>query len=78
MTKEQKGMKAMTEIVNALAKSIGKSKKKYIKEMVSAMVVQADIIKRARKDGVEMSEIMPEIKKAYEKNTVHHRLQDAN
>ena len=74
MTKqEKKGEKAMTDIVNALAKSIGKSRKKYIKEMVSAMVVQADIIKRARKDGVEISEIMPEIKKAYEKNVVQQR-----
>ena len=74
MTKqEKKGEKAMTDIVNALAKSIGKSRKKYIKEMVSAMVVQADIIKRARKDGVEISEIMPEIKKAYEKNDVQQR-----
>ena len=43
-------------------------KVKYIDEMVSAMVVQADIIKRAREEGVEVSEIMPRIKEAYEKN----------
>ena len=65
--KEKKGKKLVGKFIDGLVDFIEKKKSKYIQEMVACMIIQADIILRARKDGIEIKEIMPEIKKEYEK-----------
>ena len=68
-TKEEvkkKGEDLVLDFISGMTDFIEKKKQGYVEEMVSSMFIQADIISRARKDGIEIAEIMPEIKQKYE------------
>ena len=60
------GKEAVLEFLDGFSKVLKKNEDKYIKEMVDNMFIQADIIQRARKDGVDIKKVMPKIKKEYE------------
>ncbi len=62
----KKGEDLVMNFISGMSNFLDKKKQEYMEEMVSSMVIQADIISRARKDGIEIQEIMPEIKKKYE------------
>ena len=62
---EKRAIETIGKIVTAIANSIEKDKKLVIAEMVASMKVQADVISRARTKGIEVSDLMEEIKTAY-------------
>ena len=62
---EKRAIEAIREIVTAIADSIEKDKKLVVAEMVVSMKAQADVISRARAKGIEVSDLMEEIKTAY-------------
>ena len=64
--KEQEGSELLADFVKGFAKHIESNKSSYIKEMIESMKIQADIIQRARKDGVDINALLPEIQKEYE------------
>ena len=76
MKKEEleKGENLVHEFITGMVDFVEKKKQEYIEQMISSMVVQADIISRARKDGIEISEIMPEIKKKYEEFIIKSKI----
>lgn len=66
-TKEQEkvAMETMAKIVNSLADVLRKNEEDFIEEMVASMKVQADIISRGRKNGVEIEKVMDKVKIKY-------------
>jgi len=62
----KKGEDLVHKFITSVFDFLDKKKQGYIEEMISSMVIQADVISRARKDGIEIAEIMPEIKQKYE------------
>lgn len=56
----------MGKFIEGMVKFTEKRKAEYIEEMVASMAVQASIISRAKKDGILIQEILPEIKQKYE------------
>ncbi len=69
----KKGEDLVHKFITGMSEFVDKKKQEYMEQMVSSMVVQADIISRARKDGIEIAEIMPEIKQKYEEFTSFNR-----
>ena len=65
--KEVVAIDIIGKVVSEMTKIMEKNKKEVIDEMVASMKIQSDIISRARAKGIIVSEIMPEIKSAYEK-----------
>lgn len=74
----KKGEKLVHDFITGMTDFIEERKTAYTEEMVSSMVLQADIISRARKDGIEISEIMPEVKKKYEEFVNNNKVVDSN
>ena len=68
---EKRAIETIREIVTAIADSIEKDKKLVVAEMVASMKVQADVISRARTKGIEISDLMEEIKTAYKKKIIN-------
>jgi len=56
---------SIKQIVTGLSDFLEKKVVDYIDEMVSSMQVQADIMSRARKEGIDISKMMDRIKTAY-------------
>lgn len=57
----------LKQAVEDIAKLLEEKENSYVKEMVNSMVNQADIIARARKDGIKIEKIMDKIKDTYMK-----------
>ena len=68
---EKRAKKNIGKMIGEIANFLEKNKKVFINEMVKAMKIQAGVIKRARKKGINIEEMMPEVKKAYEKTNKH-------
>lgn len=62
---EKRAIETIGKMITAIADSIEKDKKLVVAEMVASMKVQADVISRARTKGIEVSDLMEEIKTAY-------------
>jgi hypothetical protein len=62
---KDKGDQIVKKAVEDIAKLLEEKENGYVKEMVNSMVAQADIIARARKDGIAIEKIMGKIKDAY-------------
>lgn len=67
--KEKEAGELIGKFITGFVEVMEENERKYIAEMVESMKAQADIIRRARKDGVIIPEIMDKIKVAYEEAT---------
>ncbi len=65
--KDKKAIKTIHTFIKGIADVVEKNKKEFIDEMVVLMKAQLDAMLKARKNGVNTAELMPEIKTAYKK-----------
>jgi hypothetical protein len=63
---EKRAVNLIEKIITDISDIHSKNEEKYITEMVNCMVFQADIISRAKKNGIIFEELLPKIKSAYQ------------
>lgn len=66
--KEKEVKETIRKIVSVIIDKRKEREEFFIGEMILCMKTQANIIHRARKDGIEIAELMPRIKKAYDES----------